>query len=95
MRLIIAILLALCAATAHAAAPAAAPEVIAETDLLRVQLAQSQAELRARDAADAKREAEAQVTAFRAKYHLGDGDSIDPQTRVIRRAPMSKPTASK
>jgi hypothetical protein len=69
------------------AEPAPKPEVVEEVDLLRAQLAESQAQ-------EAKTRAEAlQILAMqardnlRAKYRLGDGDGIDPQTRVIRRAP--------
>ncbi len=80
-------------ATLLLSAPALAdkPEIIDEVDLLRVQLAESQA-------AEAKTRAEAlqlvaqqAFTALRAKYKLGESDGIDPQTRQIRRAPK-KPT---
>lgn len=93
MRLLLIFAVSLVAATARAATPPA-PEVIAEVDLLRVQLAQTYAESAQLTADKVKREADEAVKSFRAKYHLGDGDSIDPQTRAIRRAPKPAPAAA-
>ncbi len=63
------------------------PETVDEVDLLRAQLAESQAN-EAQTRADALKLVAMQARDnLRAKYKLGDGDAIDPQTRAIRRKP--------
>jgi hypothetical protein len=71
------------------------PEVIDEVDILRVQLAESQAAEAQTRAEALKLVAQQAVGALRAKYKLGDSDSIDPQTRQIRRAPKTTKPAVK
>jgi hypothetical protein len=67
------------------AEPAPKPEVVEETDLLKVQLAESQAR-------EAALRANALMVAFRAKYHLGDSDQVDEKGRIVRAPkPEKKP----
>lgn len=87
----LAILATLLLLAAHAFA---ADETADEADVLRVQLAETRAEELAAKIELARRDLETLRTAARderaalqKKYKLGDGDSIDPQTRAIRRAP--------
>jgi hypothetical protein len=77
-------------ALAGAAAFAAEPEVIAEADLLRVQLAQARVELAAHALDDAKRAAEEAVAGLKGRYRIGDADQIDAKTREIKRAKPTK-----
>jgi hypothetical protein len=90
MRLVLVAVLLLVAGLALACAPVFAaepkPETVEEVDLLRAQLADSQA-------AEARTRAEALALvaqqardALRAKYRMNPEDGIDPQTRQIRRA---------
>lgn len=62
---------------------AAEPETVAEADLLRVRVLELEALI-------ARRAWEAEAAAVRAKYKLTDGDSIDGQTRQIKRAPKQR-----
>jgi hypothetical protein len=73
-----------CATPVLAAEPN--PEVVDEADFLRVQNATLRLELAARAYEDAKRVADDEAARVRGKYKLSDSDSIDPQTRAIRRA---------
>jgi hypothetical protein len=89
-------LLVLTVAHAIACAPAFADvprpaaivaDTVDEVDLLRAQLAEANAR-EARTRAEAMELLAIQARGeLRAKYHIGDADSIDLQTRQIRRAP--------
>ncbi len=76
--------------TVALAEPPKAPEEVAEADLLRVQLAEANAREAQTRAEALQLLASLERDKLRAKYKLGEADAIDPQTRVIRRAP--KPT---
>jgi len=97
MRTFVVVFVVFCALALATPAPAepSKPETIEEVDLLRVQLAESQArEAQARAEALAQAAQQA-VAVLRAKYKLGDSDGIDPQTRQIKRAPKPAKAGAK
>lgn len=80
----------------YGAAFADKPEVAEEADVLRVQLAESRAELLAARIEQAKADlatlveaAKTERSALQKKYKLAEGDQIDPKTREIKRAPKA------
>ena len=73
-------------------------ELAEEADVLRVQLAESRAELLSARIEQAKADlatlvetAKLERTALQRKYKLGDGDQIEPKTREIKRAAKPEP----
>lgn len=71
------------------------PQEVAEADLLRVQLAQARAELAERALMDARRAVDEAAALVRVKYKIREADTVDVQTRVIKRVPKTptKPEA--
>lgn len=85
MKTLLAILAALLFLAAHASAEQ--PELADEALVLRWQRDVARVELARRALLEAERAAEASRVAVVTRHKLVDGDSLDAETRVIKRAP--------